>query len=161
MVLEHQTHMHNFITRLHYEATLALQSYGHIRYLKNVAESFLKYLLFTEEAPLASPVKGSSAFAEQFAASGPRDRQGHSLRDFDLQTRLFKYPCSYLIYSEAFEGLPEPMKAHLYRRLFDILTGQDTSADFQKIPAQTRHAIHEILVETKRDLPDYWKAKAQ
>src|SRR5205814_2802844 len=30
MVLEHQTHMHNFITRLNYEATLALRQYGHV-----------------------------------------------------------------------------------------------------------------------------------
>ncbi len=158
LVLEHQTHMHNFITRLNYEATMALQAYGHIRYLKSVAESFLKYLLFTEEAPLAAPVKGPTGFAEQLAAQGPRDRQGRSLRDFDLQTRLFKYPCSYLIYSDAFDRLPEPMKAHLYQRLHDILTGTDMSAEFQKIPAATRHAIREILAETKKGLPEYWKA---
>jgi hypothetical protein len=44
-------------------------------------------------------VKGVSSFAEEFAAAGPRDGQGRSLRDFDLQRRLFKHPCSYLIYS--------------------------------------------------------------
>jgi hypothetical protein len=158
MVLEHQTHMHNFITRLNYEATMALQAYGHIRYLKGVAESFLKYLLFTEETSLSAPIHGLSGFAEEFAAQGPRDRQGRSLRDFDLQTRLFKYPCSYLIYSEAFDRLPEPMKAHLYQRLHEILTGRDTSAEFQKIPGATRSAIREILVETKTDLPAYWRA---
>jgi hypothetical protein len=158
MVLEHQTHMHNFITRLNYETTLALQAYGHIRYLKNVTESFLKYLLFTEETPLTAPIRGTSGFAEQFVAQGPRDRHGRSLRDFDLQNRLFKFPCSYLIYSDAFESLPPPMKTHLYQRLYDILTGKDTSADFQKIPAATRQTIREILGETKKGLPDYWKS---
>ncbi len=157
LVLEHQAHLHNFITRLNYETTMALQAYGHIRYLKGVAESFLKYLLFTEEAPLAAPVQGAPGFATQFAALGPRDHQGRSLRDLDLQTRLFRYPCSYLIYSEAFDSLPEPMKAHLYQRLHDILEGKDPSPEFQQIPATTRRAIREILVETKKGLPDYWK----
>jgi len=112
-------------------------------------------------AALAAPVKGPTPFAEQFAAQGPRDQQGRSLRDFDLQTRLFKYPCSYLIYSDAFDRLPEPMKAHLYQRLHDILTGTDMSAEFQKIPPATRHAIREILVETKQGLPECWKARAK
>src|SRR5678815_2140035 len=91
---------------------------------------------------------------------GPKDRQGRSLRQFDLQTRLFKHPCSYLIYSEAFDKLPEPLKAQIYQRLWDILTGQDGSAEFENISAQSRQAIREILVETKTGLPDYWKPKS-
>ena len=35
MVLEHQAHMHNYITRLNYETRIMLETYGHIRYLKN------------------------------------------------------------------------------------------------------------------------------
>jgi hypothetical protein len=31
MVLEHQSHMHNYITRLHYESQLALQQFGHLK----------------------------------------------------------------------------------------------------------------------------------
>lgn len=158
MVLEHQTHLHNFITRLHYEATMALRTYGHLNYLKNISESFLKYLLFTEEAPLTAASRGSSGFAKDFAAPGLRDRQGRSLRDFDLQTRLFKHPCSYLIYSEAFDALPETMKAHLYQRLWDILSGKDTNPDFEKLTQKDRRAIFEILRDTKPSLPDYWKA---
>ncbi|MBI3853963.1 MAG: hypothetical protein HY298_27365 [Verrucomicrobia bacterium] len=157
MVLEHQTHMHNFITRLNYESTLALQQYGHINYLKNIVDAFLKYLLFTEEAPLNNPVKGNPEFAMAFENRGPRDKQGRSLREFDLQTRLFKYPCSYLIYSDAFAHLPGPMKTHLYQRLWDILTNKDSGPAFQKISADTKRAILEILRETKPDLPDYWR----
>ena len=78
MVLEHQIHLHNFITRLHYESTLALQTYGHLNYLKNISEAFLKDLLFTEEAPLTGRIEGSSSFARDFAASGPRDQQGRA-----------------------------------------------------------------------------------
>ena len=145
---------------MNYEGTIALQQYGHIKYLKNITEAFLRYLLFTEETPLSAPVRGSEEFTRRFSEQGPKDRQGRSLRQFDLQTRLFKHPCSYLIYSEAFDKLPEPLKAQIYQRLWDILNGQDTSSEFENIPAQTRQAIREILVETKTGLPDYWKLKS-
>ena len=157
MVLEHQTHMHNFITRLSYAATLAVQQYGHVNYLKTVGDAFLKYLLFTEEAPLTAPIKGVPGFARSFTACGPTDRQGRSLRQFDLQTRLFKYPCSYLVYSEAFDNLPAKMKENLYQRLWDILTGKDATPDFQNISPATKRAILEILVDTKSGLPAYWR----
>ena len=160
MVLEHQTHMHNFITRLHYETALALQTYGHVKYLKSVTESFLHYLLFTEEAPLTAKIEGASSFAKEFAARGPCDSRGRSLRDLDLQTRLFKYPCSYLIYSEAFDNLPEPIKARLYERLWEILTGKDKSSDFEKLTPEARRALLEILRDTKPGLPASWKNKA-
>ncbi len=159
MVLEHQTHMHNFITRLNYEATIALQQYGHINYLKNIIESFVRYLLFAEEAGFASPIRGSEGFARHFEGRGPKDTQGRSLRQFDLQTRLFKYPCSYLIYSEAFEKLPAKVKERLYQRLWDILGGQDTDASYERLPAETRQAIRDILAGTKKDLPAYWKKR--
>lgn len=160
MVLEHQTHLHNFLTRLNYEATIALQQYGHIKYLKNITDAFLRYLLFTEETPLSAPIQGSEEFVRRFSEQGPKDRQGRSLRQFDLQTRLFKHPCSYLIYSEAFDKLPEPLKTQIYQRLWDILTGRDATSEFEHIPKETRQAIREILVETKTGLPDYWKLKS-
>jgi hypothetical protein len=161
MVLEHQTHMQNFIARLNYETTLGLQQYGHIRYQKSKANAFLRYLLFTEEAPLKSPVSGSPEFIAAFAAQGPRDKQGRSLRDFDLRQRLFKHPCSYLIYSEPFDALPKPMKEHLYTRLHDILTGKDESDEFRDIPDHDRQTIREILLETKPDLAECWNASRE
>jgi hypothetical protein len=161
MVLEHQTHMHNFIARLHYESTLALQQYGHVRYLKNVTESFVRYLLFAEEAPLTAPVKGLSTFAKDFAADGPRDKRGRSLRELDLNTRLLKYPCSYLIYSDAFTALPKEIKEKVYARTFEILSGKDTSAVYEKLSPATRRAILEILADTKDDLPAEWKRAAE
>ena len=156
MVMEHQSHMHNFLTRLSYESTIALQQYGHIRYLKNITEAFVRYLLFAEEAPMTSPIRGSSAFAARFAKLGPRDAKGRSLRDFDLQTRLFKYPCSYLIYSDAFEQLPPKLKERIYERLLEVLSDEDTSPAFEKISTDSRQAIREILVATKKDLPARW-----
>ncbi len=159
MTLEHQAHMQNFLTRLNQDATAALQRFGHLDHLKSVIDGFLKYLLFTEEAPLSAPVKGSPAFVRQFEAQGPKDKQGRSLRQFDLETRLFKYPCSFLIHSDAFDALPRQLKETLYQRLWDILNGKDTNPAFARIPAETKKAIIEILLETKQELPAYWKAR--
>lgn len=156
MVLEHQTHMHNFITRLHYAASIALEQYGHLNYLRAPIDAFLKYMLFVEEAPLTGPIKGTSSFAEEFAKAGPKDKKGRSLRDLDLRTRLLKHPCSYLIYSEAFDALPDPLKQRIYQRLWEILLGKDDASDFESLDSQSRRAILEILRDTKRSLPSYW-----
>ncbi len=160
MVLEHQTHMHNFITRLNYESNIQLARYGHMNYISNIVESFLKYLLFTEEATIKDGLEGSSTFTKDFESFGPTDSKGRSLRQFDLKKRVFKYPCSFLIYSKAFNELPAQTKNHVYKRLWEILTEKDTSGDFAAIASGTRRAILEILVETKSDLPDYWKTVA-
>jgi hypothetical protein len=155
MVLEHQTHMHNYLARLNQAARITLLQYGHVRYLQSAVDAFLKYLLFTEEAELTAPVNGTSEFAREFAMAGLKDSKGRSLRDFDLRRRMFKYPCSYLIYSKAFDELPGPLKETIYKRLFEILNGKDK--EFESIQPQTRLAILEILRETKTDLPKYWQ----
>ena len=157
MVLEHQAHMHNFITRLNYESTMALHSYGHVNYLKTIVTAFLKYLLFVEEAPLAGPIQPGTNFVAHFEKLGPPDHAGRSLRQFDLKTRLFKYPCSFLIYSDAFNRLPAAAQEVVYRRLWEVLQGQDKDPAFAKLKPETRRAILEILVETKPDLPAYWR----
>ena len=115
-------------------------------------------MLFVDEAELSEPVRGTSTFASDFTARGPRDKQGRSLRDLDLKTRLFSYPCSYLIYSKAFDALPATVKDHVYRRLWEVLTGKDQSPAFARRTPAERKAILEILRETKPGLPDYWKA---
>jgi hypothetical protein len=106
---------------------------------------------------MKNPIQGNSTFAKDFAKRGPFDSKGRSLREFDLQTRLFKYPCSYLIYSKAFDALPGQMKDYIYQRLYDILSGKDNSVEFADISRKTGREILEILVETKKDLPTYWK----
>ena len=157
MVLDHQAHMHNFLARMHYEASVRAMRYGQVKYMDSIVDSFLKYLLFSEETPLTDTIKGTTNFAAEFAARGPKDKEGRSLRDFDLQTRLFKYPCSFLIYSDAFDALQPELKAMLYQKLFDILSGKNQSADFKNLTPESRRALLEILADTKTDLPDYWK----
>jgi hypothetical protein len=89
---------------------------------------------------------------------GPRDRKGRSLRDFDLTQRMFRYPLSYMIYSEAFAGMPQAARERIYRRLFDVLTEREKSARYSKLLSNDRRAILEIIRDTKKGLPDYWKA---
>jgi hypothetical protein len=173
LVLEHQLETRNRITRAGFDTRIALYQQAEIdkmaeaagappnestrRRIANACEPLVKYLLFCEEAPLTGPVKGTSGFAEEFAGRGPKDGRGRSLREFDLTKRIFKYPCSYLIYSAAFDGLPAEAREFVYRRLWEVLGGKDTSKDFAHLTAADRTAIREILRDTKRGLPDYWK----
>ena len=105
-------------------------------------------------------MSGDAQYVADFTAPGPRDAKNRSLRDLDLQTRMFKHPCSFLIYSEAFDEIPAVMREHLLQRLHDILTGQDTDPQFAKLTATDRQAILEILRETKPNLPAYWQPLA-
>jgi hypothetical protein len=167
LVLGHQTQMHNLITLTNYQTRIAQYRAKQTTAggsasppdspdFHKTAEDTLRYLLFTNEAPLTDPVKGTSTFAQDFAALGPFDRRGRSLRQFDLKTRIFRYPCSYLIYSEDWDALPAPAKGYLYHRLHQVLTGADTSPDFAHLSASARRAILEILLDTKPDLPAEW-----
>ena len=145
MVLGHQTHVHNLIVDAAYNVTgnstaADVQQHG---------EPIVKSMLFSGAVPLTEPVAGPSGFAAEFSQRGPRDSKGRSLRDFDLQTRLFRYPMSYLIYSKSFDALSAPLKAYVDRRFREVLSGEDKSAEFAHLSAADRQAIREILQETK------------
>src|SRR5688500_19460620 len=122
LAIEHQANRLSLMTRVGAEARIGSSESG--RSLEDAAEELVDYLLFVDEAPLPGPIAGTSAFAANFAAQGPRDRKGRSLRDLNLQDRLLKYPCSYLIYSAPFDGMPASAKAAVYGRLWDVLSGQ-------------------------------------
>jgi hypothetical protein len=114
--------------------------------------------LFVDEAPMPSAVRGGSAFTTEFPSKGPRDKKGRSLRDLDLTRRLLRYPCSYMIYNEAFDALPPEAKGLVYERLWAILSGAESKGDYAKLAAPDRRAIIEILRDTKPGLPPYFTA---
>ncbi|GAC1305367.1 MAG: hypothetical protein NVSMB10_09220 [Steroidobacteraceae bacterium] len=158
LVLEHQVQMQNLLARLNREARLAPPSAADTNASLPASESFTKtadavllYMLFRDEAPLKGPVRGTSTFAADFSQRGPRDRRGRSLRDFDLQHRLFRFPCSYLIYSAAFDALPLEARNRLWARLMEILQGKDRSAAYATMSPADRLAIFQILADTKAD----------
>jgi hypothetical protein len=173
MVLEHQVGMLNHLSRAGLETRMAMHYQHEMNKafgqpldepsesawsrIRNVGDAVVRYMLFDDETRLTDRVEGTSSFTSDFAKRGPRDSKGRSLRDFDLQTRLFRYPCSYMIYSRAYDSLPSEVKDHVYRRLWDILNGRGTGKDDPKLDEADRRAILEILRETKCDLPDYWK----
>lgn len=160
LTLEHQTRMTNLITRIGWETRVAVADgkLGEFQTrLDSVLDELVTYLLFADEAPMRSPIQGVSPFTKTFPQRGPRDKQGRSLRDFDLQKRLFRYPLSYMIYSPAFDNLPDVARNEICRKLYDILTGQDTNPTFAHLSAEDRRAVWEILRDTKPDLPAYWK----
>jgi hypothetical protein len=174
MVLEHQTEMHNRITRANFLTRMALYEEAEINKalgrpvdsrsdstrsrIRSAAEPLVQYLLFSGEARLTEPVQGTSSFTREFTQRGPRDGKGRSLRDLDLKHRLFVYPCSYLIYSAAFEGLPQPAKDYVLQRLWEVLTNRDKSPAFAHLSPADRQAIKEILLATKPHLPEYWRS---
>jgi hypothetical protein len=108
------------------------------------------YLLFVDEAALAGPIEGTSGFTEKFAVQGPRDSKGRSLRQFDLERRLMRYPCSYMIYSEAFDALPPEAKKAVYDRVWQILSGREHNPKYARLTLADRQAVVEILRETKK-----------
>ena len=166
LVLEHQTRMANLMVRIGWDARIT-QYGGKLAVprdrLNAEIDELVAYMLFGDEDLLREPVVGVSTFSKTFPQRGPRDKQGRSLRDFDLKTRLFRYPLSYMIYSPAFDGMPGPVRERVYRRLYDILSGQDASKSvgglsLAHLSTDDRRAILEIVRETKPNLPAYWTA---
>lgn len=173
MVLGHQVAVHNRIARatlearsaLHYQEELnrALKEPPGTQYesvrgrIASAGDDLVKALLFSGEAKLTGPVEGTTAFARDFAARGPADAQGRSLREFDLRARLFKYPCSYLVYTESFDRMPAAVRDHVLRRMYDVLTGKVTEPAFAHLSPADRAAVLDILRATKPNLPAYWR----
>jgi hypothetical protein len=158
LVLAHQVRMTNMITRAGWEARVAAaepSADANLR-VREAASDLVDYLLFVDESPFVGPMRGSSGFTEWFAGQGPRDAQGRSLREFDLRTRLFKYPCSYMIYTDAFDALPAAAKDAVYSRMWEVLSGRETRKPYaSRLSAADRQAIVQILRATKKDLPSY------
>jgi len=145
LVFNHQMHMMNLITRAGWEIRAAPPNRVE-QVARDLAAEFVGYLLFIDEAPLTGLIHSApSAFARAFAARGPRDHLGRSLRDLDLTRRLLRYPCSYMIYSPAFDALPAPAKSAIYARMLQVLSTRVSPADSR--------AILEILRDTKEDFP--------
>lgn len=173
LTFSHQTQMISLLTRASWEARAAdpvlhnSEPSGTGRYplveemMRGVAADVVDYMLFVGEAPLPNPLTGRSGFAKRMSAAGPRDRRGRSLYQLDLQRRLMKYPCSYLIYSPAFDALPPLVKVPIYRRMWQVLSGEVSEPRDRSLSLADRQAIVEILRDTKPDLPAYFTAVTQ
>jgi hypothetical protein len=153
LVFDHQAKAINLLTRLNWETRVATHdgvadfSRGDVRDLVNEISA---YFLFVDEAPPPARLTPRPGFAARFAAASPRDSRGRSLRELDLDARLLKYSCSYMIYSPAFDALPAAAREAIYRQMAGML------ADGARLPhlsKSDRSAVREILRATKADWP--------
>jgi len=174
LILQHQVDVHNLIIHANYKSRMLMERHEPGSSLKQVTfeqltpllqrqfkgllEPLVRGMLMVGAARWPAAIHGNSGFATSFEAHGPRDPQGRSLRDLDLKRRLFKYPLSFLIYSEGFDYLPGAAKEYVYHRLEEILSGRDRSSTFANLSAADRKAIFEILRATK---PGFAEAIAQ
>jgi hypothetical protein len=164
LVMEHQTFVQNLITRTNYKAGTVMSRDGRDpksaprtwaaldtrdqAALRAVMEPLLRALFFADAVRLTGQVVTSSGYTERFAQRGPQDAEGRSLRDLQLEQRLFRFPLSYMIYSESYNALPAYALDYLDSRIADVLTGRDRSGIADKLGADDRKAISQILVET-------------
>ena len=162
MVFAHQSHMTNLVTRIGWEARIAADGKSpdpNGGVLHDAIDEFVDYALFVDEQPLPAPGAGTSGFAAEFAARGPADHAGRSLRQLDLERRLFRYPCSFMLYSPAFAALPDPVRLAIYARIWDVLSGRDASPKYARLSAGDRTAVAQILRETLHDWPDRFETR--
>jgi len=191
LVLQHQHDVQNLITRVNFEVRTALAQAGAGQIpqetrakLQGYMDGLVSVMFFVDATRFTSPISGNSGFTHEFESRGPRDPMGRSLRDLDLQTRLFKYPLSYLVYSRAFNALPSYAKDYIYGRFADILSGrltsdsaaaglprgfdpdaldayidQDSKVGVPDLSAADRQSILAILRATKPDFARYLTAQ--
>ncbi|MGB4709995.1 MAG: hypothetical protein WBH50_23355 [Fuerstiella sp.] len=176
MVLEHQTLVQNCITKANFATRQAFhdqkamnkvleypedhQLDSTARRITNSVKDLVEAVLFVDEAPLTSLISGTSGYTEMFSKSAVRDSTGRSLKDLDMNRRMFKYPCSYLIYSDAFDGLPQQTQDEFWKQLWAVLSNDNQAQEFAHLAASDRLAIAEIIQQTKPNLPDYWNPPA-
>jgi hypothetical protein len=155
LVFDHQARAINLMSRLNWEARVAASERRDpaTDNVRRLAIELADYLLFAGEAPAPVPLTPRPGFAARLERTTPKDRQGRSFGQLLLTTRLFRYPCSYMVYSEAFDGLPAAVKTVVYSRMIDTLSGSDAAAPRLRLSAEDRRAILEILKDTKPDFP--------
>jgi hypothetical protein len=163
LVLEHQCRMHNllnaatvqyrraaYLTRaLDPQADPDAGSAG--RVADGMADKIVECLLFKNEADPGEGIEGGEEFQKMFEARYPRTRDGESLADFQLNNRIFKRRCSFMIYSSAFRNLPARVKSAVFGKMQAALSGDDPAYSWLK--ESERKRIAAILAETLPDWP--------
>jgi hypothetical protein len=147
LVFDHQARAINLLTRLNWESRLSPAV------VPPLASELADYLLFADEAPPSVAVTPRPEFAASFETRVPKDHLGRSFGQLDLDTRLLRYPCSYMVYSDAFDALPAPVKHAVYARMLDVLARPEPEGARARTRADDRRAVLEILRETKPDFP--------
>lgn len=175
MVLEHQTSVQNILTKANQSSLRAMHMQTSLqrelgetvmseptgtarRIIDHCAEDIVEALLFKDEAALPDGgIEGDPAFQTAFTKRAPQCSDGRSLKDFQLLHRLFKYRCSYMVYSLTFHHLTAPLKQTVLNRLWTVLGGKDTTGEYAYLSETERGHIRRILAETLPGAPAEWK----
>ncbi|MGE0142640.1 MAG: hypothetical protein AB7I19_08355 [Planctomycetota bacterium] len=167
LVLEHQSQAHNALAwaagrarLLRHRSPEGLSESGRSQ-LKELADDLLAVLLLRDVPPLPAPVRGTSDFAAAYLAAGPRDAAGNSLRELELDTRLFRWPVSPTITSPSFRHLPTELREIVLLRMLRILTGRNGRRAYAHVAEEDRQPLLTMLVELVPDLPADWHAAAK
>jgi hypothetical protein len=156
LLFDHQAHAINLLTRLEWESRVVAAG-GRAGTadgsLTSLEIELADYLLFDGEAPPSVALEARPGFAEHFAAAFPKDRRGRSLAELDLVRRLARYPCSYMVYSPAFDALRPEVRQAVYQRMIETLTRSDRRNERGRASAEDRRAVLDILGDTKPDFP--------
>jgi hypothetical protein len=171
---DHQVHVHNVLSTANQDARIALHRWPAMREILGLpanappqgscvvvfdsqAEKILDALLCRDEAAWPEEgIQSDGVFAAAYAKTRKPEPKGRSLRDLNLETRLFRYRCSPLIYSQSFATLPKELHDIVLLRLSSGLRAFPPSPSFGHLPDDERAAIHEILSATLPNLPAGW-----
>src|SRR5439155_25825150 len=118
--------------------------------ISNVDNSPILFVFFSNATP---PPEIYTLSLHDALPIFPKDRRGRSFAQLDLVSRLMRYPCSYIVYSAAFDGLPSSVKRAVYARMLEILSGRDSRTAYAHLTSDDRRAVLEILRDTKPDFP--------
>jgi hypothetical protein len=156
LIFDHQMHATNLLTRLNWESRVA-STEGHLNVsdgaLRRLVDELTDYLMFVGEAPPSVPLTPRRGFAERLEGRTPKDRNGRSFGQLSVVDRLLRYPCSYMVYSEAFDALSPVVKEAVYRRMLAMLSGNHGPGANLRLSADDQRALLEILRDTKPDFP--------
>lgn len=171
-VLAHQASAHTILAKASFDARMALHREAALNrelgepadhrwpstdtILDSAATSLVECFLFSGAAPFPAAIEGTTGFAAEFASDGPADDHGRSLRTLDLETRLLRHPCSFLIYSKTFDALPEELRQRFWSKMDAVLCRNEASEKFAHLTPGDRSAICGILKTTKSDAPKHW-----
>jgi len=125
--------------------------------LEERAQELAKYIMFADEAKFpAQGILGDPAYTQDFLRDRKATKAGLSLRDFDMQTRIFKHRCSFMLYTDTWKQAPKELKELIYFHMASYLRDQPDAQHAHLAPAE-RRAIRDILKETMTDLPSWWR----
>jgi hypothetical protein len=157
LVLQHQETVQNLLTRANFEVRQGLARSANKpgalpaktrADLHGYLDDLAKAMMFGDAAPYTDAIRGNSGFAEWFQKQGIKDAQGRSLRDLELQTRLLRYPLSYLVYTPAFSALPDYARDYLFGKFGAVLQGREHSQTYAFMTDADKRDTLQILTAT-------------